>query len=614
MKYILVFFITILFFKNAYSQVGFQASEECHENIAAPANFEHEERKEVIDAVFSYLSVGGGLCSGTLINRNIDDGSLGYYFVTAWHCLDETDFDAVHQLYFNFQSNTENEGLMPLTNRGETFNQSNLNTFPSVQDGYEYLHRTRLRLVEQSSAYLGDFALVEILTPLPPHFNFTYAGWAPSRFSAGFPVSLWSLIEPIPTKNVMVHHPVGDIKKVAGFNNFAYMENPAATTCYAVTSVIDAISTLFTGGNAINTSSICRFVDYPWMHIPRWTYGVSEGGSSGAGVFNPFNELIGTNKGQLFRDDFIDAVQDAGAGDLRELALEFIDNPDNFGGDEALQLAANLLVRTFPGIFFQATVEGVCDFPVMGSVGKFHWNYQNNTVRNTLNPTGDIWVDINGMPSRKIDCYEQLQLPGAAGVSGQYFPAKHYQDENKVVLHAQNEIETDENNPINVYSGAEYELKGSSIKLTSGFRIENGARVLMKIESCDIDKRRELTPKEKAKQRSLAIHVPQYKEFDMSRYADISDKAKKNQFIESSRLKIYPNPSNGNFTLELENFSNESTGTILKIVNVIGQVVYTETIQSTRTMLHVETLANGIYYLHLNTNGEVYTQKIVINQ
>jgi hypothetical protein len=221
MKYILVFFVSMFFLKNIYSQ-SFQASEDCQVNIGAP-NFEHEERKEVIDAVFKYMTVRldnriAG-CSGTLINRNVDDGTLGHYFVTAWHCLDETNFDVEHQLYFNYQSNVEDENLMPFTNQGQDDVQSNLtNPLNPIQDGHEYEHRTRLRLVENISIYTGDFALVEILTPLPPHFNFTYAGWAPSRFAMGAPISISSFIQPIPTKFAMVHHPVGDVKKISGFN------------------------------------------------------------------------------------------------------------------------------------------------------------------------------------------------------------------------------------------------------------------------------------------------------------------------------------------------------------------------------------------------------------
>jgi len=31
--------------------------------------------------------------------------------------------------------------------------------------------------------FWGDFAMFEILTPVPPHFNIAYAGWNPNKFN-----------------------------------------------------------------------------------------------------------------------------------------------------------------------------------------------------------------------------------------------------------------------------------------------------------------------------------------------------------------------------------------------------------------------------------------------
>ena len=80
-----------------------------------------------------------------------------------------------------------------------------------------------------------------------------------------------------------------------------------------------------------------------------------------------------------------------------------------------------------------------------------------------------------------------------------------------------------------------------------------------------------------------------------------------------SEVKIYPNPSEGLFQLEIE------TGRVgdiqWSIYNLQGQLIIThkeEQIKEMKTSLDLNNLAKGIYYLRINAGGEMVVRKIVI--
>jgi len=79
-------------------------------------------------------------------------------------------------------------------------------------------------------------------------------------------------------------------------------------------------------------------------------------------------------------------------------------------------------------------------------------------------------------------------------------------------------------------------------------------------------------------------------------------------------LSIYPNPSAGSFTLELE--ANDKVS--VRVMNIVGEVVY-QTEQMDVNGFFVKTinlndLADGVYYLRLDGNTFVKTEKIVISR
>jgi len=85
--------------------------------------------------------------------------------------------------------------------------------------------------------------------------------------------------------------------------------------------------------------------------------------------------------------------------------------------------------------------------------------------------------------------------------------------------------------------------------------------------------------------------------------------------IINNGFNIYPNPSNGNFTVEIGLTENNKVELILQ--NALGQIVSSETYQMSAGMNKVEikesALAKGIYFMQVRTNDEVITKKIEIN-
>ncbi|GHU72118.1 hypothetical protein FACS189413_14720 [Bacteroidia bacterium] len=205
---------------SAQSDSRFGLSGDCEINVYDPTY--NTGKGGLINATVKIIfnnASGKSWCSGTLVNRNTSDGGIGFYILSARHCIDGMDTNREHYVIFNYQSPDANNSSTPTSNRGHNYAQST-----SLSDtGYEYFHKTKIRIVDYF--VWGDFALLELLTPVPPHYNISYAGWSPSIFSA----------DSNPAGIVGIHHPRGDIKKISGVNSFVWGETPIATGCYVVT-------------------------------------------------------------------------------------------------------------------------------------------------------------------------------------------------------------------------------------------------------------------------------------------------------------------------------------------------------------------------------------------
>ncbi|UTW63135.1 T9SS type A sorting domain-containing protein [bacterium SCSIO 12741] len=527
--------ILLCFWGGSLHAQGWGESGSCNVNVHDPGYSNNTLlRSRVVNATVKWAG-----CTGTLINRNTSDGSVGYYILTAEHCIDGKNMNLEYDIYFNYQSPDASNNSTEPSNRGVTSGQST----NFSQNSRHYHHRSKLRVVGDYK--WGDLALLEIVTPVPPHFNFTYAGWLSSRFYNGPFTSTPGV--GYPTRYVGVHHPEGDIKKISGVNNILWLENPVATHCYTITRVIDVLFGWIWQRRTV-TTVICRYVDNPWMVVPNFSYGVVEPGSSGSGMFNTFNREIGVLSG---------------------------------GASQ-------------------------CGFPLLESYGKLYSNYGNRDIRSALNPNYDPWVDLLGLPDRKVTCYHSLNLPGGApGSTGYYFPAKDYGPNNKVLLRAQTNINTTED--IIIFEDADYEfVAGNGITLGKGFHAKNQSNFRASIAPCTPQMKS--TPEQRAMDKLDQIELPESKQFDITQY--LSDEELEN-YQKAESIQVYPNPNNGRFQLRLpDNGVGEYQ---MEITSLEGKKVIQRTLDGSESHheVNLESFESGVYILRVHNSEMIWTERII---
>ncbi len=174
------------------------------------------------------ISNGGGLCTGTLVNNTLQDGTP--YFLTANHCGPSNMGGSV----FNFNYDSPTCGSQTVANSQAPTGGSN-----SV-NGSSFI----------ASNSDSDFGLIELNSIPPSSYNVYYAGWDNSG--------------DIPQVAVCVHHPQGDVKKIS------FDDDPLQSA-----------------------SGLSSVANSEWR-IEEWERNTTtEPGSSGAGLWNENNHLVG---------------------------------------------------------------------------------------------------------------------------------------------------------------------------------------------------------------------------------------------------------------------------------------------------------------------------------
>jgi hypothetical protein len=82
-----------------------------------------------------------------------------------------------------------------------------------------------------------------------------------------------------------------------------------------------------------------------------------------------------------------------------------------------------------------------------------------------------------------------------------------------------------------------------------------------------------------------------------------------------SHLNVYPNPANGDFTIDLQT-DNTTDMTNLRIINMLGQIVIEQIVPnnngSVKSMLVKKQLPPGTYLIKAATGDNIHTTQIVI--
>ena len=81
-------------------------------------------------------------------------------------------------------------------------------------------------------------------------------------------------------------------------------------------------------------------------------------------------------------------------------------------------------------------------------------------------------------------------------------------------------------------------------------------------------------------------------------------------------VEVYPNPSNGYFTLQLD--ANENQKAQIELINQNGELVYVENVQfvkeTNKFNLNANHLTNQLYYLRVVSDKDVVTKKVIIKK
>jgi hypothetical protein len=208
---------------NEFIEKAFGSSGSCNMNVNCPDGLSWTPQR---NSAVMLVSGSSGFCSGALINNTQNDGKP--FVLTANHCFSNP---ANWIFRFNWQSTTCSN--------------------PPASPSFQSLSGAVLR----SRRTPSDFCLVEITGGLvngtvPLDYNPYFAGWDNSGT--------------IPTTTVSIHHPSGDIKKIA------FDDNPAT------------ISQAMGSTEANSTWTV------------QWDRNTTtEGGSSGSPLFDQSRRIIG---------------------------------------------------------------------------------------------------------------------------------------------------------------------------------------------------------------------------------------------------------------------------------------------------------------------------------
>ncbi|MCF8335281.1 MAG: choice-of-anchor J domain-containing protein, partial [Bacteroidales bacterium] len=210
---------------------GFGDSDYCQDSLDVNCP-EGEAWQTVKHAVVKIVS-NGSQCTGSLVNNVRSSGQP--YLLTANHCLDNQEAAEETVAFFNYES-SECNGEEPDTSEYHSLSGANLIATAPAKDQL-------------------DFTLIELNNEVPPGYKPYFAGW--------------SLATDNIKRTASIHHPEGDVKKIA--KDF----DPPVTSTYP--------DTLYD-------------VDSHWR-VKEWDLGTTEFGSSGSPLFNQNKRIIGNLSG-----------------------------------------------------------------------------------------------------------------------------------------------------------------------------------------------------------------------------------------------------------------------------------------------------------------------------
>ncbi|MCK4923241.1 MAG: T9SS type A sorting domain-containing protein [Bacteroidales bacterium] len=218
----------------------FGNSGDCEIDINCPSGNDWQIVKNAVcRIIFKRNGVYTEICTGSLVNNTLQDETP--YIYTANHCISRALEAGNAVFYFGLESE-ECDGVDPFQN--------------SV---WNYTISSSELLATSDSL---DFSLLLLSEDVPDTYNPYYAGWSISDLP--------------PENSVTIHHPQGDVKKISRDFDPALIEY----------QTISPPSWLSRGS-----------IPGAFWRIEEWEEGTTEGGSSGAPLFNHQKYIVGNLTG-----------------------------------------------------------------------------------------------------------------------------------------------------------------------------------------------------------------------------------------------------------------------------------------------------------------------------